>query len=55
KLEELGLREKVILEASGNISLDTVKEFASSGVDVLSIGMLTHSYKSIDFSLEIRR
>lgn len=44
---------KVILESSGGISLDNVKKFAKTGVDRISIGKLTHSAPSIDFSLEI--
>jgi nicotinate-nucleotide pyrophosphorylase (carboxylating) len=41
------------LEASGNITLKNVHEVASTGVDMISIGALTHSYKSLDISLEI--
>jgi len=41
------------VEASGNITLKNVHEVASTGVDMISIGALTHSYKSLDISLEI--
>lgn len=41
------------LEASGNITLKNVHEVALTGVDMISIGALTHSYKSLDISLEI--
>lgn len=41
------------LEASGGVDLAKVKEIAASGVDIISIGELTHSVKSIDMSLEI--
>ena len=41
------------LEASGNITLKNVHEVASTGVDMISIGALTHSYESLDISLEI--
>ncbi|MCX5693032.1 MAG: carboxylating nicotinate-nucleotide diphosphorylase [Candidatus Omnitrophica bacterium] len=44
---------KVILEASGGISSDNIKKIANAGVDRISIGRLTHSAPSIDFSLEI--
>lgn len=44
---------KTILEASGGIGLDNVKKIAKLGVDRISIGRLTHSAPSIDFSLEI--
>lgn len=40
------------LEASGNITLDTVKDVAETGVDFISVGALTHSVKSFDFSLK---
>ncbi len=42
---------RVELEASGNVSLDTVHQIASTGVDYISSGALTHSYKSLDISL----
>jgi len=41
------------LEASGGISLKNVKKVASTGVEMVSVGELTHSVKSIDISLEI--
>jgi len=41
------------LEASGNITLKNVREVALTGVDMISIGALTHSYESLDISLEI--
>ena len=43
---------RVPLEASGNVKLSTVKEIASSGVDFISVGSLTHSYQSLDISME---
>jgi len=43
---------KVPLEASGNVKLSTIKEIASSGVDFISVGGLTHSYQSLDISME---
>ncbi|KPK96643.1 MAG: hypothetical protein AMJ95_13040 [Omnitrophica WOR_2 bacterium SM23_72] len=42
-----------LLEASGNISLHNIKKIASTGVDTISIGSLTHSFDSVDISLEI--
>jgi len=41
----------VELEVSGNVSLETINKIASTGVDFISCGALTHSYKSMDFSL----
>jgi nicotinate-nucleotide pyrophosphorylase (carboxylating) len=42
-----------IIEASGGISLATARDKAQSGVDVLSIGALTHSAPSLDLALDI--
>lgn len=39
-------------EASGGITLDTVRSYAETGVDFVSVGGLTHSYKSMDLSLK---
>ncbi|MBU2222166.1 MAG: nicotinate-nucleotide diphosphorylase (carboxylating), partial [Candidatus Omnitrophica bacterium] len=41
------------LEASGGVDLDNIKEIASTGVDIISIGDLTHSVQSVDISLEV--
>lgn len=41
------------LEASGGITLKNIKKVASCGVDIISVGGLTHSVKSVDISLEI--
>jgi nicotinate-nucleotide pyrophosphorylase (carboxylating) len=40
-------------EASGNINLKTVKSIATTGVDRISVGSITHSAPAIDFKLEI--
>jgi len=44
---------KIKLEASGRINLNNVKKFARKRLDYISIGLLTHSPSTIDFSLEI--
>lgn len=41
------------LEASGNVTLDTVRAVAESGVDLISVGALTHSAPTADFSLRV--
>ena len=46
------IKGKVKLEASGNVTLDNVRQVAMTGVDVISVGVLTHSYKALDISLE---
>lgn len=43
------------LEASGNMTLDRIKDVASTGVDSISVGALTHSYKSADISLKFMK
>ena len=40
-------------DASGNINLKTVKSVASTGVNRISVGSITHSAPAIDFKLEI--
>lgn len=44
---------RVILEASGNIKLENVSEVAETGVDLISVGALTHSAVAADISLKI--
>lgn len=50
-VEEAG--DKVVLEASGGVNLETVEGIAATGVHVISVGALTHSYKSLDISMNI--
>lgn len=49
------VKGKVPLEVSGKVSLRRIKEIASLGVDFISVGSLTHSYKSVDISIEFLR
>jgi len=44
---------KVLLEASGGVNLDTVRQIAETGVDIISVGALTHSASALDISLNI--
>jgi nicotinate-nucleotide pyrophosphorylase (carboxylating) len=46
-------RSGVKFEASGGVSLQTVRLIAETGVDFISVGQLTHSARAIDFSLEL--
>ncbi len=41
-------------EASGGITLDNIEEYAKAGVDYISLGMLTHSVKSLDISFKMK-
>lgn len=52
-LMEKGLRDRMLLEASGGITRDNLQEYAASGVDVISLGALTRNARWIDLSLEI--
>ncbi|HUN57160.1 MAG TPA: carboxylating nicotinate-nucleotide diphosphorylase [Candidatus Binataceae bacterium] len=45
--------KSVVLEASGGITLDTVRAIAETGVDLISVGALTHSPKAVDLSMRI--
>ena len=44
--------KKALTEASGNVSLETIQEIASTGVDIISIGAITHSVKAMDISMK---
>jgi len=44
---------RVLTEASGSVSEDNVREIAETGVDIISVGALTHSAPSLDISLDI--
>lgn len=44
---------RVLVEASGGVTLDNVRSVAETGVDLISVGALTHSVKSLDISLEL--
>jgi nicotinate-nucleotide pyrophosphorylase (carboxylating) len=46
---------RAVLEASGNVTFERLKEIAATGVDIISCGALTHSYRSLDLSLLIDR
>ena len=45
---------KCLIEASGNVNMDTVKLIAETGVDFISVGAITHSVKALDISLELK-
>jgi nicotinate-nucleotide pyrophosphorylase (carboxylating) len=45
---------RAAVEASGGVSLDTVRAIAETGVDVISVGALTHSARALDLGLDIR-
>lgn len=45
---------RAILEASGNITLENISQVAKTGVDIISLGSLTHSVKCFDISMKIK-
>jgi nicotinate-nucleotide pyrophosphorylase (carboxylating) len=49
------LNSKVLLEASGGVTLETVRAIAETGVDRISIGALTHSAPALDIALDLVR
>jgi len=56
KLVEMSreLNPAVLIEASGGISLENVRQFAETGVDLISVGKLTHSARAMDISFKIQ-
>jgi len=47
------LRDRVLAEVSGGITRDNIASYVKTGVDVISVGSITHSAKAIDMSLEL--
>ncbi|MGO9387216.1 MAG: carboxylating nicotinate-nucleotide diphosphorylase [Methanobacterium sp.] len=52
-LEAEGWRDKVLVEVSGGINLNNIREYAETCVDIISSGYITHSATALDMSLEI--
>jgi nicotinate-nucleotide pyrophosphorylase (carboxylating) len=44
---------RAVVEASGGVNLDTVRAIAETGVDVISVGALTHSARALDLGLDV--
>jgi nicotinate-nucleotide pyrophosphorylase (carboxylating) len=53
RLKKEQLRNRVLLEASGGIGRDNFSFYVKTGVDVISVGAITHSARSIDVSMKI--
>jgi nicotinate-nucleotide pyrophosphorylase (carboxylating) len=49
------INKAAIVEVSGGVSLETIKDYALTGIDVISVGALTHSAPAADFSMIIPR
>jgi nicotinate-nucleotide pyrophosphorylase (carboxylating) len=54
-LRKAGFFGKILLEASGGITEENLVEYAQTQVDIISVGELTHSVRTLDMSLEITR
>jgi nicotinate-nucleotide pyrophosphorylase (carboxylating) len=54
-LEKAGFRGKVLLEASGGITAETVVTFASKKVDIVSLGEITESTKALDIGMKVTK
>jgi len=54
-LKNVKLPQKVLLEVSGGINSETLLDYAKTKIDIISIGALTHSVKTLDISLEITK
>jgi nicotinate-nucleotide pyrophosphorylase (carboxylating) len=52
-VERRGDRTRPLLEVSGGVTLQTVSRFAGTGVDLISVGALTHSAPILDIGLDI--
>ena len=48
-----GNTKDTIIEASGNVDLETLDGICRSGIDIVSVGAITHSAPALDFSLEL--
>lgn len=44
---------RALVEASGNVNLSTIAAIARTGVDIISVGALTHSVRALDLGLDI--
>ncbi len=53
KMNELELKKNPILEVSGNITPSNIDAYAKTGVDVISVGWITHSVRAMDLSFDI--
>jgi nicotinate-nucleotide pyrophosphorylase (carboxylating) len=48
------VNHKAVVEASGNVTLETIRAIAETGVDFISCGSLTHSAPAADISMKIK-
>ncbi|MDO5860760.1 carboxylating nicotinate-nucleotide diphosphorylase [Methanobrevibacter sp.] len=53
ELKKLNIRQNSLIEISGGITSENILDYADLGVDIISIGALTHATRSLDFSLRL--
>ena len=53
-LKTKNMRQNIMLEVSGGITKNNIIDYAKTGIDIISLGELTHSVKSIDVSLTLQ-
>ena len=54
-MKKTGFSGKILLEASGRITTENITAFASTGVEIVSLGEITASPKTLDISLEVTK
>ncbi len=54
RLRDLGLRKDMLIESSGGITLENIEEYAATGVDIISLGALTHSVRATNMNLRMK-
>ncbi len=52
-MKKKNVRSNVLIEASGRITLQNILQYARTGVDIISVGAITHSVRSLDMSFEV--
>jgi len=52
-IDKINKTDNLLFEASGGINQENIEEYSKTGVDIVSLGRLTHSVKSFDMSLQV--
>ena len=55
KLKDLGLRDRIVIEVSGGVNPDNIHNYVKLDVDVISMGYITHSARSVDFTMDLEK
>ena len=54
ELNKLNIRQNSLIEVSGGINEENILDYANLGIDIISMGALTHAARSLDFSLKLQ-